>query len=55
MGTAEENQKIISALNFLALEGTLKKSWKIHILVKNFLTQWEIEEENRGINRWKTS
>ena len=52
METAEENRKIVGALNFLAPEGTLKKSWEIHALVKNLLTQWETEEENRGINRW---
>ena len=33
-------------LDFLALEGTLKKSWEIYALVKNLLTQWGTEKEN---------
>ena len=55
MGTAEENQKIDGVLNFLAPESTLKKSWEIHALVKNLLTQWETEKKNQGINQWKIS
>ncbi len=43
------------ALNFLASKGMLKKSWKIPVLVKNFLTQWETKKENQGISQWKTS
>ena len=38
------------SLDFLAPEGVLKKSWVIHALVKNLLTQWGTKEENQKIN-----
>ncbi len=48
-------RKTKDAFKFLALEDMLKKSWEIHVLVKNLLTQWKTEEENQRINWWNTS
>lgn len=41
-----DKKKPKDALNFLVPENILKKSWGIHTIEKNFLTKWQIEEEN---------